>query len=511
MSQDAPVVTHKPFHFDLLGLAAIYLYILVWVLLSQLIPNRLVDVYSYNAILFIGALGTWRYSWWLVNISRAFLFGRIYFPRMRRNADHAWKSGWRPTHIHFLMTTFHEKEKTTYLYLDALVRELNREKLTGTLWIGFGAYEDQEVIHQWMRRQKDVPLEVVLVQQNQPGKRMAIGVILRALSRRGVGEDDIAYLMDGDSILAEGALQKTLSIFGADPELMALTTDEDAVVEGPVWVQKWLTMRFAQRRMWMQSHALSDRVLTLTGRMSAYRAKCVIRRSFIRNVEADELEHWLWGNFRFLSGDDKSTWYSILREGGKMTYVPDAMVYTIEHIEGRGIIRMRDNLLRWSGNMLRNGTRAIALGPGRVPPFIWWCLIDQRISIWTVLSGFSTAVIISLLVNPLFFLTYLLWVALTRFLMSINLFFYSDRIRISYPILLYANQLISAMIKVYIMFHLPKQRWANRRGQRGGDDVMSNRFRRNMAAYINGFYISVMLFIVMLVTGIIEWPAAYQL
>jgi glycosyltransferase Alg8 len=237
----------------------------------------------------------------------------------------------------------------------------------------------------------------------------------------------------------------------------------------------------------------------------------VVEREFIRNVEADRLEHWLWGNFRFLSGDDKSTWYSLLKKGGKMTYVPDAMVYTIEHIEGLGVLRMRDNVLRWSGNMLRNGARAIALGPRKMPPFIWWCLIDQRVSIWTVLSGFAAAVSITIFINGDFIFSYILWIGFTRFIMASSLFFFSDRIRISYPFFLYANQIVSSLLKVYIMFHLPRQRWSNRQGQTAGEDVMKNPFRRAMAGYINLLYVSTMLLIVFLITGILEWPARYQL
>ena len=44
---------------------------------------------------------------------------------------------------------------------------------------------------------------------------------------------------------------------------------------------------------------------------------------------------------------------------------PDALVYTIEEIEGSGIERMTQNFRRWSGNMLRNGTRALKLGPNK--------------------------------------------------------------------------------------------------------------------------------------------------
>ena len=46
---------------------------------------------------------------------------------------------------------------------------------------------------------------------------------------------------------------------------LRLTTDEEVLCYGPRWIGAWLEMRFAQRRLAMQSHAVSDRVLTLTG------------------------------------------------------------------------------------------------------------------------------------------------------------------------------------------------------------------------------------------------------
>lgn len=477
----------------------------------MLLPNRIWHPETKNAVLLIGMIGTWRYSWWMINLVRAGIYHNLYYPALRKKADRIWASGIRPQHVHFLVTTYYEHARTTNIFLDAMVRELKRENLRGTLWVGFGAKHDEDVIRAWLDTQKNPPLDVIMVQQNQPGKRMAIGLLLRALSRHGVDKNDIAYLMDGDSIIGEGTLQKTISLFEADPNMGALTTDEEAIVVGPAWVQKWLTMRFAQRRMWMQSHALSGRVLTLTGRMSAFRASLIVDKQFIRTVEVDELHHWLWGNFRFLSGDDKSTWYTLLKQGVKMTYVPDAMVYTIEYIEGNGLRRMYENIMRWSGNMLRNGMRAILLGPRKVPFFIWWCLIDQRIAIWTVLTGFTTAMTVSLFVDHSFVITYFLWIMLTRLLMSAGIFCFSDRIRISYPLFLYLNQLISAFIKVYIMFRLPRQRWSNRQGQKGGEDVMASRYRRRMAAFINVLYLGFMFFIVLLITGILEWPARYQL
>ena len=251
-------------------LLRLYLFIGIWLWGVFTLPNGLWSHEAVRATLLIGAIGIWRYSWWMINLSRALTFGRVVYPKMRKKADELWQTGWRPAHLHFLVTTYHERPATTHKYLEALIRELRRENLTATLWVGLGAKEDETVIKAWMESVDYDGLDVVLVRQNLPGKRCAIAITLRAMSRRGVGPNDIAFLMDGDSILDRGALQKCTSLFGADPELTALTTDEEAVVYGPKWTQSWLTMRFAQRRMWMQSHAMSGKVLTLTGRMSAF-------------------------------------------------------------------------------------------------------------------------------------------------------------------------------------------------------------------------------------------------
>src|SRR3546814_8639196 len=69
---------------------------------------------------------------------------------------------------------------------------------------------------------------------------------------------------------------------------------------------------------------------------------------------------------------------------------------------------------RWFGNMCRTSGRAIALGPRRMGLFTWWCIVDQRLSIWTTLIGPTVAIVMTLLVRPSFGLVYLLWIMSTR-------------------------------------------------------------------------------------------------
>lgn len=443
-----------------------FLAALIYAILS--VPNRLFDPDVQKITLTIGALAIWRYGWWMTHAVRSDIFRRIVYPKMRRKADAVWQSGWRPPTIHFMMTTFYEKPEITRKVLDGIVAEIRNAKLPAKVWIGTGSSYDERIISEYIERTAaDLDSPLTFVRQQQPGKRMAIGIVLRAIRRSGASPRDLIVFMDGDAVLGKGVIQKSASLFGADPDLQALTTDEDVVSFGPGWMGRWLKMRFAQRRIAMQSHALSGKVLTLTGRMSMFRAMHVLNPAFIRTVEADYLDHWLWGRFRFLSGDDKSTWYYLLTQSAKMTYVPDALVYTIEVIEGSGTKRMIANLRRWSGNMLRNGARAIALGPRRVGPFIWWCLVDQRIAIWTTLVSPVLAIYGSLIL-PSYALSALLWILATRMILSIFLFRYARSFDASWPILLYVNQVVNALVKVFMSFRLARQNWANRGNQMAG-------------------------------------------
>jgi glycosyltransferase Alg8 len=315
--------------------------------------------------------------------------------------------------------------------------------------------------------------------------------------------------MDGDTILLPGFLRRCLPLFEVRRDLDALTTAEQAIVLGPRWIATWLDMRFAQRHLTMQSHALAHKVLALTGRCSVFRGREVMRDEFIRLVESDNLEDWLWGTIPFLSGDDKSTWFALLKKpgGSIMLYVPDAMVCTVENIAGSAWQRMRFNLLRWSGNAIRNSGRVIALGPRRIGWFIWWCVLDQRVSMWTGLLGPTAALLNLFWGDPGLSLVYVAWICTTRLLLSLPLFAYAGEIRPAFPLFLYMNQLANSLIKGYLTFRPATQRWLNRGDQRGrtSPGALSG-FRERMADYVMVIWVTVMALGMALYIGILRRP-----
>lgn len=481
------------------------------------VPNTLWDPAARHVTIVIGGLGLWRFGWWTTHVVRAWIYAFVRYPFLRRLADAAWQAGHRPRHVHFMMTTFLERPEITQAVVDSIVRELRATALPGTIWLGSGDESDEIAVADFLAKHaRDVEVRLEIARQTKPGKRYAIGASLRAIAgghaRGEVRENDVVVFMDGDSVIGGGMLAKCTSLFVADPTLEAMTTDEEVICYGPRWIQLWLTMRFAQRRIAMQSHALAGKVLTLTGRLSLYRVNHVIRPEFYELVEEDHLEHWLWGRFRFLSGDDKTTWYYMLRAGAKMIYVPDTIAYTIERIEGSGYERMVQNLRRWSGNMLRNGARAIALGPRRTGFFIWWCIVDQRIAMWTMLVSPILGLMGALLVSPAFLATYFIWIAITRLWQALVLFGYSREVHLVYPLLLYVNQFVNAAVKVYCLFRLSKQRWTNRGDQMAGfGGGLADRVRNAVAFYLTVVAMAALVLAIVSYAGILRLPSLYTL
>ncbi|NJR66450.1 MAG: glycosyltransferase family 2 protein [Leptolyngbyaceae cyanobacterium CRU_2_3] len=151
-----------------------------------------------------------------------------------------------------------------------------------------------------------------------------------------------------------------------------MTTDELPLVTGSYVFSEWFHLRQAQRHYHMCSVSLSRKVTCLTGRFSLFRAETALDSTFADQLEIDTLNDWLWGNFKFLSGDDKSTWYWLLKRGYDMIYVPDVAIYSIEAVSGSLLRRAYQNMRRWYGNMLRNSGRAIALGPKNPAGLCGW-------------------------------------------------------------------------------------------------------------------------------------------
>lgn len=443
-----------------------------WLLLIAIgltLPTLYWDPQATEFIFLIGAVAIWRYSWAVQHFLRGIWFVRRRFPRIRKRADALGDEG-LPGHAFFIITSFRIDSETSIRVYREAVREAIRCGVPSTVIASIVEMSDERLIKQIFSL-LDPPdrVQLKLVRIAGTGKRDGLAAAFRAVSTTPVMlEDSVVSVIDGDSILAPGCVNKCFPLFKLNPRLGALTTDEECVLEstGPAVgiYRRWYNLRFAQRAMYMGSLAMSNRVLTLTGRMSMFRGSIIGDPEFIDRVEFDTIEHWRLGRFRFLTGDDKSTWYHVLKEGWEMTFVPDAKVLTVEAPpHGNFLLGATMLMRRWFGNMLRTNARARRVPMRTMGPYTWWCLRDQIISMWTSLLGLFVVLLGSLKVGPALLVAFVFWILLTRYLIALGLSMFHGKFSLSWPLLVYFNQIYGSLVKIYMFTHLHQQSWTRQK------------------------------------------------
>lgn len=484
------------------------LYILAITAFALAVPASMWDEDAANFILIIGMLAIWRYSWAAINWGRFLVFQHMVFPKWRKAANDLGEEG-LPSHVYLLVTSFRIGAETSRRVYTSVIEEALYYNRPVTIVASIVERADQALIKQIFERYNPPEhIKLIFVRIAGTGKRDALACGFRSISRQCPPEDAVAAVVDGDSLLEPGLIRKCAPMFKLMPKLGALTTDEYCEVEGNWLFKEWYNMRFAQRNVYMSSFSLSKRVLTLTGRMSMFRASIVTDPEFIERVELDYIDHWRLGRFKFLTGDDKSSWFHILSKGMEMIYVPDVNVLTIETPPDPSFIKSSIVLnRRWVGNMLRTNLRAIKLGPKVCGWFPWLAIVDQRINMWTSLVGPTIAILGTIFVNPFTFLYYMLWIGLTRYVITISLLASRRRVTAFYPFLLYYNQVVGSFIKTIALFRLDKQKWTRQKTTLAANhSTMRERMLALSSAYMHGVAITSFAALLAMISGILHKP-----
>jgi glycosyltransferase Alg8 len=435
-------------------------YLSLLMLLALALPRSVFDPESRDFLLLIGLVGIWRYSMGALHFVRGMLFLYVVYPYYRRKVKKIGKDA-DPSHVFLLVTSFRIDALTTAQVYRSVIREAIECGFPTTVVCSIVELSDELLVKNlWTRMNPPAHIKLDFVRIPGTGKRDGLAYGFRAISRHLPDDRAVVAVVDGDTVLAEGVVKKTVPWFQLFPNVGGLTTNEFCEVRGSYIMSEWHKLRFAQRHINMCSMALSKRVLTMTGRMSVFRAKVVTDPEFIRDVESDHLEHWRLGRFQFLTGDDKSSWYSLMRLGYDTFHVPDAAINTVEHPPEKSFIKASRKLMfRWYGNNLRQNSRALRLGMGRLGLFTSVVLFDQRVSMWTCLLGLAVAIIASIKYSIVYLLIYLLWIGTTRLLLTLLLSFSGHPIGPAYPAILYYNQIVGALVKIYVFFRLDQQSW----------------------------------------------------
>ena len=482
-------------------------YILAVLALVLLLPSNGLDPEVTRFVTLVGAIAAWRYGWQAIHHVRALIFRHRRFPRQRAMADMIDARDCTP-HVYCLITSYRMDAAVKLITYRALFRDVIDFGAPATIVAAVTDAGDEMLIErQFASFDPPEHVSLVLMRQAGTGKRDAMAAGLRAISRRNPPPGAALILMDGDVVLPPGTLKRSLPFFQLMPDLGAFTVDNDVVSDDSHWAREWYALRFAQRHMLMCSMSLSRRVLVLTGRFSVFRAGIATDPSFIDIVENDYLDHWRLGRIRFLTGDDKSTWFWLLRRRWQMMYLPDVSVRCLESLPSKSFIGSSMRLMqRWFGNMLRNNGRSIALGPRCAGFFTWWCLVDQRLSIWTTLSGPTFAVLISLSGRPEAIPLYAIWVIFSRLLQTGVIRLHRRHISPYYPVLLYYTQVIGSAVKVYMSFRIDRQNWT-RQGIRNVTRHSHTLLQGNaFTAYLNLLAIGVFLFAAALIADVVKLP-----
>jgi glycosyltransferase Alg8 len=442
--------------------AAHALTVLAIAVLATSLPAQAYAIIDSKTGLAIGAIGAWRYGWGILHFVRSVIYRAWVYPRLRREAMGRKK---RSFASYFLVTSFRIPTETTIDVYRAAFKAALHAHGPATVVASIVDIADQRIIKKLYASMigEEDRVDLVIVRIEGTGKRDALASGFRAIARLFPSPDAMVAVIDGDSIVPPDLVEKCAPFFH-DPRVGALTTDETAEVRGKWLFVQWYALRFAQRHILMSSMGLSRKVLTLTGRMSMFRASIICDPSFINQVELDYIDHPRLGRFKFLTGDDKSSWFWLLKNGYQMLYLPDVNVVTVEDPPSDSFVSSAAMLMvRWYGNMLRTNRRALALGPRRTGLFVWWAILDQRLSMWTCLIGLTSAVLATLLISPFTILVYAVWVLASRYALTLSLLSARKRISVISPLLLYFNQIYGSIMKVFVLFHLDRQKWTRQK------------------------------------------------
>jgi len=456
--------------------ALIYLSI-VAIIVGFLFPKFF--LLHYDALLVLSIFAFWRYGWMIFNYIRAFIYAKLVYPKRKREVQNLHESIKYPKKLYFLIPSYQEDEWVSVETFNSIFSQIGSIPSEVVLVVSTASKKEDELIQRIFDSYKYDKSVTLIFQRQSNGKRIAMGHALRAISRdyHESKEDinSVTIFMDGDSYLENRFLERLLPFFAHDPKLGALTTNELAYINSKNrWYKDWFNLKFGQRHILFQAHSLSKKVMTLTGRLSAYRTNIVIQEDFINLVENDTIISPIHGKFRFLMGDDKSTWFYLLKSGWDMIYVPDLLCISLESRDGDFLNVSKSLIYRWFGNTLRNNTRALKLKPWRIGWYIWYAILEQRLNMWTSLVGISSAIALSIFSTWYYLFFFIAWVLVVRVIQLLVISLGGHKVSWRMPLLLLYTQWVGAFIKIKAYYNLSDQSWSKNGKKHRLDDSVAH-------------------------------------
>lgn len=326
----------------------------------------------------------WRVFWTILTTRRARKYCNEIWSELRHRAERVWSHGWRPVRLHIQVTACFDSPEVTARVIHELVNQLSRESIAATVYYGTTSAYDEAILNtvfdEAVSGIEGLDLDLVFIRLEQIGHYVSTGKVLREMRRWGALPDDLIIFLDDDTVLGPDLLKKTLPLFCVEQDLQIVATDQQPICFGPGWIENWLHLRFAQRRLELCAQALSGRFLPYSGRIRILRAGLVLDEAFILSQEAHQRGLEQASRFRRLSVSDSITWCHLLKRQGRMIFVPDAQVYSVSLLQDADWRRVALHLRRWSGQAMRRAAQVILLGPTAVSLFVWLRVVDMRLT-----------------------------------------------------------------------------------------------------------------------------------
>jgi glycosyltransferase Alg8 len=436
------------------------LYVLALAALAAQAPIALWRPDTARFLLVLCLVGAWHYGWETAHLVRALIYRHRVFPKWRRAAEEIGARG-LASEVYVVITTYRNRSETTARVYQAAIAEAARYGRPVTLVAALVELGDQRLIKRLFQlAHPPLPVRLTFVRRPAIGKRHALATALRAIGRARPAADAAVVVLDGDTLMPPGCLARCLPFLKWRPDADGITTDETALVEGSAVPRAWLDLRSAARHQLMSSLGLARRPLAVAGRMAIYRADVATDPDFIAAIECDELDHWRFGRIRFATGADQSIWSWLLRGGRAMLYLPDVRVIAIGRPASWRLLPAASRAMRRRfGDRLRTNARALALGPRRLGWFAWWCALDQRVSMWSMLAGPIAALLFGLGKSLIFLYLYLLWIGATGMMRALLLLMVRPRISGLHPLLIIVGRIHGAVLKTFVLFRLEREAW----------------------------------------------------
>ncbi len=278
-----------------------------------------------------------------------------------------------------------------------------------------------------------------------PGKRDALLRGWRAAST------ELVALVDSDTVWAPDVADEVCKPF-ADPRIGGVGTRQS--VYGSKGFLARITDMYLDHRYFDENASqslLGQAVSCLSGRTAIY------RRSLLSQAEHEFMNETFWG-VPCLSGDDKRL-TTLTLAGGHLTYMQrSALVWSTFPTRWKVFFKQR---LRWARNTWRSDIRALSNRWVWGHPFLAYTMIDKGISSFTLLVGPAFMIYSLIVQNWTFVVVLALWWQVSRSAKLAphirrrpsSFFFVPGYVVVSW---------IMALIKIYALMTIRKQRWLTR-------------------------------------------------